>query len=82
MALDTILSEFIIMYIMVAGCAVAKGHTGKFLHFSPVTVGYLVTFDAFNIGMFPAQMEPGIIMFEFRSGTEYPEIMAGRTIGR
>ena len=41
-----------------------------------------MTFDAFNIGMFPAQMEPGIIMFEFRSGTEYPEIMAGRTIGR
>jgi len=42
------------MYITVAGSAVAKGHTGKFLHFDPIMEGYLVTFDAFNIGMFPA----------------------------
>lgn len=77
MALNTILSEFIIVHIPVAGSTVAKLHTGKLLHFGPITERYLMAFDAFNIPMFPAQIEPGIIMFEFRSRPEYPEIMTG-----
>jgi hypothetical protein len=36
MALNTILSEFIIVYIIVAGCTVSKSHACKFLHLDPI----------------------------------------------
>ncbi len=62
MALDTVLSELVIMHVPVAGRTISKGNSGKLLHFDPVMLGHLMAFNAFNLRMFSPQPEPGFLM--------------------
>ena len=82
MTLYAVLPEFVIMNILMATCTAFIGHTSKLLHFDPVYLYHLMTFNAVYFCMFSDYGEAGIAMFKVRCRLEGPVTMTGGTIQR
>ena len=80
MTLDTILTKFIIMDILVTVGAFPEGKTGELLHLFPILIGFFMTKYALSLGMFAFQRESGSPMIKSRCWIKCIEIMTGRTI--
>ena len=80
MTFRTVISKFIIMNVLVASCAILEWNIRKPLKFFLIPDLHLMTFDTFDIAMFPYEYKVSIIMTKITRRGKCFIIMAFGTI--
>ena len=81
-AINAVLSEFIVVNVPMTARAVFIGYPGKFLHFHPAALDNPVAFYAIDPGMAPDQRKTGPVVLKFPSRFKGLMVMTGGAFGR